>query len=149
VIEDEKQSSFGSGPLSVNHSGPRGEAWGARASRITLGMLSQRRCTGNWGHGCLSQSVIYCGARHLSLNRHNVTKTGSDWSLFSHRGPVNEVANGAKKSSGIRGIVLQHRVVAGKASDVVLVLAAHSDALYGPESRSGNKRARGWQFSEK
>ena len=62
---------------------------------------------------------------------------------------MNEIANAAKKSSGIRGIVLQHRVVAGKASDVVLVLAAHSDALYGPESRSGNKRARGLQFSEK
>ena len=47
---------------------------------------------------------------------------------------MNEVANGAKKSSGTRGIVLQHRVVAGKASDVVLVLAAHSTVLYGPES---------------
>jgi hypothetical protein len=35
-----KQSSFGSGPVGVNHSGPRGEAWGARALRIMLGMLS-------------------------------------------------------------------------------------------------------------
>jgi hypothetical protein len=34
---------------------------------------------------------------------------------------VNEVANGAMKSSGTRGIVLQHRVVAGKASDVVVL----------------------------
>ncbi len=71
--------------------------------------------------------LLWCNS---SLNRHNVTKTGSDWSLFSHRGPVNEVANGAKKSSGIRGIVLQHRVVAGKASDVVLAR---------PESRTGTE----------
>ena len=38
----------------------------------------------------------YCSARHSSLNRHNVTKTGNDWSRFSHRGPANGVTNDAR-----------------------------------------------------